>query len=40
MVAVLELAHTLVDAIVVVVLPDSGMRYLSTSLYAPESFSI
>jgi cysteine synthase B len=41
MAAALRLAQTLVDAVVVVILPDSGMRYLSTPLFeAPESYSI
>jgi S-sulfo-L-cysteine synthase (O-acetyl-L-serine-dependent) len=33
--AALRLAEDLVDAVVVVVLPDSGVRYLSTALFAP-----
>ena len=39
--AALQVAESLVDAVMVAVLPDSGMRYLSTPLFeAPESFSI
>jgi cysteine synthase B len=39
--ATLRIAETLVDAIVVTILPDSGMRYLSTPLFeGPDSYSI
>ncbi|MCC6627156.1 MAG: cysteine synthase family protein [Chloroflexi bacterium] len=39
--AALAVAETLVDAVIVAILPDSGMRYLSTSLFeGPESYSI
>jgi cysteine synthase B len=39
--AALQIAEALVDAVIVVVLPDSGMRYLSTPLFeTAESFSI
>jgi len=36
MAAALALAETLVEAVVVVILPDSGVRYLSTSLFDTE----